>query len=103
MKDFHPPHPQYHLARPLPGGHTPNLLQRVVHSHGPIAQGGTLKIVESIGGLPIFHNRLVKTIQYFLRQGFQGDNNNRDTLWSHVVWCQVKRIESRMYPHTWWQ
>ena len=31
------------------------------------------------------------------------DNNIRDTLWSHVVWYQVGRIESRMYPHTWWQ
>ena len=24
-------------------------------------------------------------------------------MWSQVVWCQVERIESRMYPHTWWQ
>ena len=31
------------------------------------------------------------------------DNNIRDTLGSHVVWHQVESIESRMYPHTWWQ
>ena len=35
--------------------------------------------------------------------GFQGDNNIRDTLRSHVVWYQAETIESRMYPHTWWQ
>ena len=54
-------------------------------------------------GLPIFEDRLIKSIQYFLRKGFQGDNNIRDTLRSNVVWHHVERIESRMYPHTWWQ
>ena len=102
-KDSHPPHPIPHQEQRLSEGHKPNRLRLVVHSHGPITQGGTLKIVQSVGGLPIFEEQLIKTIQYSLREGFQGDNNIRDTMRSHVVWYQVERIESRMYPQTWWQ
>ena len=51
----------------LPEGHTLKQLRQGVHSHRPTSHGGHPRNCQMHGGLPNFQERLVETIEHFLR------------------------------------